>query len=119
MPEQSKYLGWKHFHWLKTLHSTVLMNDSEKIKDLMGESTSLKKDPDGFTPLHYASILHLHNGVSMLLDNSKAPVADIFEKDGSGLSCLHWALLQHDAYLLELLLSHLDAAEFKWGKKEN
>ena len=55
----------------------------------------------------------------MLLDNSKAPVADIFEKDSGGLNCLHWALLQHDAYLLELLLSHLDAAEFKWGRKEN
>ena len=79
---------------LGTMHSAVLTKDEARVKELLHlcESRYLDflaidgTDQDGYTPLHYASILGMHGIMSLLYDAT----ADITAMDCHGYTPLHW-----------------------------
>jgi len=104
-------LGWKHHYVLGTMHSAVINRDEAKVAELIqlcesglqDFSTIEESDDDGYTPLHYASILRAHGIVKILHEAS----ADVTTRDRNGFSPLHWAALQLDDITLTMLSSHI------------
>lgn len=109
--ESERVLGWRHQYMLGTMHSAVICRDEARIRELIAlcEDGRLSfisieaPDEDGYTPLHYACIMRLHNIINLL----HQATADVTATDRQGLTPLHWAALQLDEYALSLLCQHV------------
>jgi hypothetical protein len=74
-------IGWRHQYVLGTMHAAVLQRNQPQIINLLEsfangevEEDALEgADEDGYTPLHYASILRL-TGIVRLLQESRCDV---------------------------------------------
>ena len=104
-------LGWRHQYMLGTMHAAVIARDEAKVKDLINkcESGTLNFslidsiDEDGYSPLHYASILRLSSIIRVLHDSG----ADVTLQDSRGFTAVHWSALQLDAQALDTLCTHI------------
>eukprot|EP00603_Paraphysomonas_imperforata_P007992 CAMPEP_0114430546 /NCGR_PEP_ID=MMETSP0103-20121206/10098_1 /TAXON_ID=37642 ORGANISM="Paraphysomonas imperforata, Strain PA2" /NCGR_SAMPLE_ID=MMETSP0103 /ASSEMBLY_ACC=CAM_ASM_000201 /LENGTH=1336 /DNA_ID=CAMNT_0001599999 /DNA_START=113 /DNA_END=4123 /DNA_ORIENTATION=- len=104
-------IGWRHQYVLGTMHAAVLQRKESLVIHLLEsfaegtvEEDALEgADEDGYTPLHYASILRLTGIVRLLQESS----ADVTAHDRRGLTPLHWAALQLDSESLEMLCTNI------------
>lgn len=109
--EEARVLGWRHQCMLGTMHSAVIRRDEERVRELLALCESGRidflsieaPDEDGYTPLHYACMLRLHNIVKILHEGT----ADVTATDQLGLTPLHWAAMQLDDFSLALLVTHV------------
>ena len=115
--DSSHVLGWRHQYMLGTMHSAVISRDEGKVKELISkcENGQLNQsvidalDEDGYSPLHYASILRLPGIVRVL----SASGANCGIEDSRGMTPLHWAALQLDEQALSILSEYAaDIDEF-------
>ena len=111
---EDRVLGWRHQYMLGTMHAAVLSRDLSKVTELIAACSTAADfdaiedvDEDGYTPLHYAVILRLHNMAQLLHDAS----ANVTVKDKLGLTPVHWAALHLDDATLGLLSTHLLSAD--------
>lgn len=108
---ENRVLGWRHQYMLGTVHAAVLSRDENRIKELVSycEAGMLDylaidtADEDGYTPLHYACMLRIHNIMKILHEAT----ADVTAADNHGFSALHWSAMQLDDVALEMLCSHV------------
>jgi ankyrin repeat protein len=105
--QSERVLGWRHQYMLGTIHSAVLARDEARVRELIQQcelghidfASIEAQDEDGYTPLHYAVILRIHNIIRLLHEAT----ADAKAPDIRGLTPLHWAALLLDDYALTLL----------------
>ena len=102
---------------LGTMHSAVISRDEGKVKELilkcengqLNQAVIDSLDEDGYSPLHYASILRLPGIVRVL----SASGANCGVEDSRGMTPLHWAALQLDDQALSILSDYAaDIDEF-------
>eukprot|EP01039_Chlorochromonas_danica_P008537 gene8537-9410_t len=114
--EENQVLGWRHQYMLGTVHSAVLHRDEARIRELVGYCQAGlmdylvldQADEDGYTPLHYACMLRMHNIIQILHEAT----ADVTAADRHGFTALHWAALQLDDITMEMLCSHVFDIDF-------
>jgi ankyrin repeat protein len=93
------------------VYSAVVLKNEERIRELIeccakGElpySIFDQEDEEGFTPLHYACILKLHNIIALLLEVG----VDVTIPDSRGLTALHWSALLIDDSALSLVCANV------------
>eukprot|EP01041_Mallomonas_annulata_P004607 gene4607-9154_t len=114
---QRTSFGWRHQCVLGTMHAAVLSRDINRIKELlqMCERGLLEfhevesPDEEGYTPLHYACILRLHNVIEVLHEAS----SDVTAADTRGYTPIHWSAMQLDDFTLEKLCMHIFDVDIK------
>lgn len=114
--QENQVLGWRHQYMLGTVHSAVLHRDEARIRELVGYCQAGlmdylvldQADEDGYTPLHYACMLRMHNIIQILHEAT----ADVTAADRHGFTALHWAALQLDDITMEMLCSHVFDIDF-------
>ena len=89
-----------------SLHAAVIERNEQSVREyikhiIQTNPTDIDDtDDDGYTALHYACILRLHNIIRLLYESN----ANIFYSDINGFTPLHWSAIQLDSAALDILL---------------